>query len=76
MIVLFPQVVSGGEASLNPEGCWDIYGYTGDAWMTKDSMHGKIFMTMIDELALVKSGARSLSTLFAAAVLINSSYLF
>jgi poly(3-hydroxybutyrate) depolymerase len=47
--VLFPQAVS--IPNLNPNGCWDWWGYTGDDYATKGGVQIEAIRAMIDQLA-------------------------
>ncbi len=48
LIVLFPQAAKG---SANPQGCWDWWGYTGSAYLTRDAPQIEAVHRMIKRLA-------------------------
>lgn len=48
VIVLFPEV---GKTALNPQGCWDWWGYTGRDYLTRDAPQIKAVRRMLDRLA-------------------------
>jgi hypothetical protein len=48
MIVMFPQVRPG---DLNPNGCWDWWGYTGPHFLERDAPQMLAVKRMIDRLA-------------------------
>ncbi|MFO1170672.1 MAG: poly(3-hydroxybutyrate) depolymerase [Hyphomicrobiaceae bacterium] len=48
LIVLFPQTES---SALNPQGCWDWWGYTGRNFLTKDAPQIRAVRRMLDTLA-------------------------
>jgi hypothetical protein len=48
IIVLFPQAVSG---ALNPNGCWDWWGYTGPRYLQRDAVQMRAVRNMIERLA-------------------------
>ena len=50
IVVLYPQVRSSRAAPMNPLGCWDWWGYTGDAYATRDGEQVRAVMSMIDAL--------------------------
>lgn len=47
LIVLFPDVGFGG---LNPQACWDWWGYTGQSYLTKDAPQIRAVRRMLDRL--------------------------
>jgi hypothetical protein len=47
LIVLFPQAE---KSSVNPKGCWDWWGYTGSAFLTRDGVQIKAVRQMLDRL--------------------------
>lgn len=49
IVVLFPQAVS--IPYLNPNGCWDWWGYTGDDYATRDGVQIRALRAMVDALA-------------------------
>jgi hypothetical protein len=48
LIVLFPQTDAGG---LNPQGCWDWWGYTGRGYLTREAQQIVAVRRMLDRLA-------------------------
>jgi poly(3-hydroxybutyrate) depolymerase len=48
IVVLFPQAVAG---SLNPNGCWDWWGYTGPRFLQRDAVQMRAVQAMIGRLA-------------------------
>lgn len=48
LIVLFPEVSAG---ALNPQACWDWWGYTGRSYLTRDAPQIRAIRTMLDRLA-------------------------
>jgi poly(3-hydroxybutyrate) depolymerase len=51
LLVLYPQVASSKLAPLNPRGCWDWWGYTGEHYATRSGAQIASVMAMIDALA-------------------------
>lgn len=51
MVVLYPQTKNSMFLPLNPQGCWDWWGYTGEAYATKDG----------EQIQAVKNIAKSLA---------------
>lgn len=49
ILVLYPQV-NKSLVPLNPEGCWDWWGYTGPAYADKGGTQMKAIMRMVDRL--------------------------
>lgn len=49
LVILYPQAVS--IPFLNPNGCWDWWGYTGDDYATKNGVQIRTLRAMIDALA-------------------------
>jgi len=50
LIVLYPQVASSKIAPMNPYGCWDWWGYTGDDYATREGPQIEVIMAMLDAL--------------------------
>lgn len=50
LVVLYPQVKSSKLAPVNPLGCWDWWGYTGDGYATKSGPQIDAVRAMIDSL--------------------------
>jgi hypothetical protein len=48
LIVLFPQVKS---STINPDGCWDWWGYTGLDYLGKDAPQIAAIWSMVEQLA-------------------------
>lgn len=48
LIVLFPEVSLG---ALNPQGCWDWWGYTGEDYLTREAAQIRAVRGMLDKLA-------------------------
>jgi poly(3-hydroxybutyrate) depolymerase len=55
LIVLYPQTIGSSSAPLNPNGCWDWWGYT-DAgnWDTKRGAQLQAVKGMVDRLAVAR----------------------
>jgi poly(3-hydroxybutyrate) depolymerase len=51
LLVLYPQVKSSKLAPVNPLGCWDWWGYTGDGYATKSGPQIRAVRAMIDSLS-------------------------
>jgi len=51
LLVLYPQVASSKIAPLNPLGCWDWWGYTGDAYATREGPQVAVIKATLDALA-------------------------
>jgi poly(3-hydroxybutyrate) depolymerase len=49
IVVLFPQAAPG---SLNPNGCWDWWGFTGPRYLTRDAVQMRAVKGMIERLAV------------------------
>jgi poly(3-hydroxybutyrate) depolymerase len=49
LIILFPQVKAS--AAVNPEGCWDWWGYTGLDYLGKDAPQIAAIWAMVEQLA-------------------------
>jgi poly(3-hydroxybutyrate) depolymerase len=52
VIVLYPQVVTSEGSPLNPEGCWDWWGYTGLNFQGRDGVQLAAIKAMVDRLAM------------------------
>lgn len=57
LIVLYPQTVARNGLALgswkfimNPKGCWDWWGYTGDNYATRNAVQIKAVQRMVEEL--------------------------
>jgi poly(3-hydroxybutyrate) depolymerase len=51
LLVLYPQVASSKIAPLNPLGCWDWWGYTGDDYATKTGSQVAVIMATLESLS-------------------------
>ncbi len=51
LLVLYPQVASSKIAPVNPMGCWDWWGYTGDSYATKAGAQVRVIKATMDALA-------------------------
>ncbi len=49
LIVLFPQIAAS--SLVNPQGCWDWWGYTGLDYLGKDAPQIKAIWSMVERLA-------------------------
>jgi hypothetical protein len=54
LIVLFPQTAT---AAMNPQGCWDWWGYTGHDYLTRDAPQIIAVMRMLERLGAARPGA-------------------
>lgn len=54
LIVLFPQIEAS--ALENPQGCWDWWGYTGSAFLTRDALQIQAVHRMLQKLGQTASG--------------------
>jgi len=54
LVVLFPQV---DKSPLNPQGCWDWWGYTGRDYLTRDAPQIVAVRRMLDRLAQPFAGS-------------------
>jgi len=54
LIVLFPQVES---SPINPQACWDWWGYTGPKYLTRDAPQIAAVNRMLDALKAMGGGA-------------------
>jgi poly(3-hydroxybutyrate) depolymerase len=54
LIVLFPQVAA---SPINPQGCWDWWGYTGSQYLTRDAPQIAAVNRMLDSLQAARGGA-------------------
>ncbi len=51
LLVLYPQVASSQVAPMNPYGCWDWWGYTGENYATKEGAQITVVKATLDALA-------------------------
>jgi poly(3-hydroxybutyrate) depolymerase len=49
LVILFPQVSA---SVLNPKGCWDWWGYTGNDYLTKDAPQIAAIWRMVERLGM------------------------
>jgi poly(3-hydroxybutyrate) depolymerase len=61
LLVLYPQV-NKSFVPLNPQGCWDWFGYTGSNYATKSGLQMKAIKSMVTALAAKKSTATAVTT--------------
>jgi hypothetical protein len=54
LIILFPQVA---DSPINPQGCWDWWGYTGPQYLTRDAPQIAAVNRMLDALQVSGGGA-------------------
>ncbi len=50
-VVLYPQVQSSSLAPMNPLGCWDWWGYTGDDYLSQSAPQLAAVHSMVERLA-------------------------
>lgn len=51
LLILYPQVAKSRMAPMNPLGCWDWWGYTGDAYATRNAPQIVAIMATIEALS-------------------------
>lgn len=51
IVVLYPQAKSSKLAPMNPLGCWDWWGYSGENYATREGQQIKAVKAMLDRLA-------------------------
>jgi poly(3-hydroxybutyrate) depolymerase len=51
IVLAFPQVKKSLMAPMNPHGCWDWWGYTGDAYATRSGKQMKVLVDWLDSLS-------------------------
>jgi len=51
LIILYPQVASSKVAPMNPLGCWDWWGYTGDDYAARTGPQISVIKATLDALA-------------------------
>jgi poly(3-hydroxybutyrate) depolymerase len=54
MIVLFPQTAT---TPLNPQGCWDWWGYTGSEYLTRDAPQTTAVYRMLERLSAPRTSS-------------------
>lgn len=57
MVVLYPQTKKSLFMPLNPQGCWDWWGYTGENYATKGAMQIQAVTNMVNALTNKNTGA-------------------
>lgn len=68
IVVLYPQARSTWGMPWNPYGCWDWWGYSSDAYPTKQAPQIAAIRAMVDRLAESVSGSAPVPVSVAAAV--------
>ena len=51
IVLAFPQVKKSLMAPMNPHGCWDWWGYTGDAYATRSGKQMQVLVDWLDSLS-------------------------
>ncbi|RUO24482.1 polyhydroxybutyrate depolymerase [Aliidiomarina minuta] len=51
LVILYPQVEASKVMPMNPQGCWDWWGYTNTAYATKDGEQIQAVIAMVREIA-------------------------
>ncbi|MEM9689554.1 MAG: PHB depolymerase family esterase [Pseudomonadota bacterium] len=51
LLVIYPQVAASAFAPMNPNGCWDWWGYTGDDYATRSGVQMQAIVNLIETLA-------------------------
>lgn len=51
LLVLYPQVASSKIAPMNPYGCWDWWGYTGEHYATRNGPQIEVIKATLDSIA-------------------------
>ena len=51
LLVLYPQVASSKMAPINPLGCWDWWGYTGESYATREGAQIAVVKALVDTLS-------------------------
>ncbi len=54
LLVLYPQVEASAVAPLNPNGCWDWWGYTGDDYATRSAVQMTVIVELVNALAVAE----------------------
>ena len=60
LMVLYPQVAARSLSPMNPLGCWDWWGYTGDDYATREAAQLQAVRAMLERLAEAPSASGSL----------------
>lgn len=58
LIVLYPQTKKSAFMPLNPQACWDWWGYTGEDYANKDGKQIKAVMALVDSIPAVISSTK------------------
>ena len=51
MVVIYPQTKKSMFMPLNPQGCWDWWGYTSEDYATRDGQQIQAVKSMIEGLS-------------------------
>lgn len=51
LLILYPQVATSTVMPLNPRGCWDWWGYTGDDYATRSGVQVAAIVELIEALS-------------------------
>jgi hypothetical protein len=51
IVLAFPQVQKSMVAPMNPHGCWDWWGYTGDDYLDRNGAQMKVLADWVNQLA-------------------------
>ena len=51
LLILYPQVASSKVLPMNPLGCWDWWGYTGEDYANQNGAQVRVIKSMLDNLA-------------------------
>lgn len=55
IIVLYPQTAASHFAPVNPQGCWDWWGYTDERYATRNGQQIRAVRAMLDRLAAAET---------------------
>lgn len=58
LIVLYPQTKKSAFMPLNPQACWDWWGYTGENYANKDGKQMKAVMALVDSISSIISNTK------------------
>jgi len=58
LIVLYPQTKKSSFLPLNPQACWDWWGYTGADYANKDGKQIKAVMALVENISSIISNAK------------------
>jgi len=58
LIVLYPQTKKSAFMPLNPQACWDWWGYTGADYANKDGTQIKAVMSLVDSIPTIISNTK------------------